>query len=789
MSIRTWVGRFSIVEGQVREEGPWLGVFPRQLPEDDSRELYVLAEPVLPGSEEFCGQLVEVVGRLFQKESLSLTGALLRSLRAAHENLREWNRKSLREHQVAAGATCLLLRGRTAYLAQVGPSLAYFYRDGRLTTMTPQDEDAQAPLGLAEEFRPQITRYDLEPGDLLLMASSRLAAITDEEAVAGVLTRGPDDALPELFLLTRDLLDFSALLAACFVEADEPPPEEVAVPEQFAARPAQEESALAKETADRVAGVDEEPPAPPDSAGGGFARSGVPPATLGGGRTGIAEARTRPNGGPFGRPPNGQHGGLPVAVMAPPANFGRRSQVASRSSQPVTVRVAPLNVWEETSWEDGNGYDLLVPRVDSPLPGMEHPVVRLRAPAATPRYRYTRTTSTLPRIFPVPRLAVLAALAVLVVGLVAWFAVPRSMEENQEQRFTSLLADARTSLHAAPGMADAAQRRALVSGILARLDEAAAIYPDDGQVQALRIQAQAALADLNAVVDLGEMRLVADLDLQVAGELTLQQVVVGGGAAFVLDEAGGRVVELPLSPEADSPPAQDEAGGPTPTGARVVFQEGELAGVVEASRPRYILWWQADGEQGRLLVLDDQRHLFSLVPGGDAAPLVLRGAQEWGSLDGAATFGGNLYILDVASNQVWRYPPTDSGFDSERSGLLGEVNLSGAAALAVQGDLYLITGKGGIRRFAHGVEEPFALAGIDRSLLSPASLTADGKGGLLVADRGNKRLVSLSAGGEFQAQFVSRTFTDLRSADVDAGAGLLYVLVGDSLYSTEMPSP
>jgi hypothetical protein len=56
-------------------------------------------------------------------------------------------------------------------------------------------------------------------------------------------------------------------------------------------------------------------------------------------------------------------------------------------------------------------------------------------------------------------------------------------------------------------------------------------------------------------------------------------------------------------------------------------------------------------------------------------------------------------------------------------------------------------------------------------------------------DRGNKRLVSLSPGGEFQAQFVSRTFTDLRSAAVDGDAGLLYVLVGDSLYVTEMPQP
>jgi len=775
----------------VREEGPWLGAFPRQLPEDESRELYVLAEPALPGSEEFCGQLVEVVGRLFQKESLSLTGALLRSLRAAHENLREWNRKSLREHQVAAGATCLLLRGRTAYLAQVGPSLAYFCRDGQLTITTPEDESAQAPLGLAEEFRPQITRYDLEPGDLLLVASSRLAAIVDETAVAGVLARGPDDALPELFLLTRDLLNFSALLAACFVEADEPSPEEVPVPEQFAAHPAQEEPAPAGESAAKAAGADEEPPAPPGSGGGGFAQTGAPPAAFGGGWTGVDEARTRPNGGAFGRPPNGQHGGLPVAVMAPPTSFGRHSRVVSRSPQPAPVRVAPLSVWDETSAEGGHSYEMLVPRVDSPLPGMERPVVRLRAPAATPHYRYTRTTSTLPRIFPVPRLAVLAALAVLVVGLVAWFAVPRSVEENQEQRFTSLLADARTSLDAVRQgrMADAAQRRGLLSGALARLDEAAAIYPDDGQVQGLRVQVQAALADLDAVVDLGEMRLVADLDLQLAGDLSLQQVVVGGGAAFLLDEAGGRVVELPLSPEANPPSAGEEGGGPTPAGARVVFQAGELAGVVKASRPLYILWWQAEGERGRLLVLDDQRHLFSLVPGGEAAPLVLRGAQEWGSLDGAAAFGGNLYILDVASNQVWRYPPTDSGFDSERSGLLGEADLSGAAALAVEEDLYLLTGKGGIRRFVHGVEEPFALAGIDRSLLSPAFLTADGRGGLLVVDRGNKRLVSLSAGGEFQAQFVSRTFTDLRSATVDAGAGLLYVLVGGSLYATGMPPP
>jgi hypothetical protein len=772
MSTRTWVGRFSIVEGQVREEGPWLGAFRRQLADDETRDLYVLAEPASPGSEEFCGQLVEVVGHLFQRENLSMTGALLRSLRAAHENLRDWNRKSLPEHQVAAGASCLLLVHRTAYLAQAGPSVAYFYRDGQLTTITPQDESAQAPLGEGDELRPEVSRYDLEPGDLLLVASTRLAAIADDPTVAGALARGPDDALPEIFLLTRDLLNFSALLAACFEETEEPSSEEITVPEPFAARPAEEElSAVGAENGERHP-IDDEALTPPEERREQQAALWPPTSALAGHRHGARWGTVET----VIEEPNGYERGPAVAVMAPPSDFGLARDAGGRVAQPVTARALPLGVWEQTPPGAANGYDLLIPRVDSPLPGMERPVVRLRGPAATPRLRCTRTTSTLPRLFPVPRLPVLAALAILVVALVAWLAVPRSVEENREETFASLLADARASLQEVDQgrIVDATQRRDLLSSALANLDQAASIHPDDGQARALRLQVQDSLAALDAVLDLGEMRLVADVDLQVAGELSIEHVVVGGGSAFLLDNAGGRVLELPVG----------EGGA-----ARVVFQQGDLAGVVKASRPLYIFWWQAEGDTGRLLVLDDQRHLFSLTPGGTAAPLVLRDSQEWGSLDGAASYGGNLYVLDVASNQVWRYPPTDSGFDSERSGILGDADLSGAEGLVVDGDVYLLTKNGGVRRFAHGAEEPVALAGIDRGLLAPSSITPDGQGGLLVVDRGNKRLVSLSASGDFRAQFVSRTFTDIRSAAVDSEAGLLYVLVGDSLYTTEMPQP
>jgi hypothetical protein len=226
-TVKTWPGHFSIVQGQVYEFGPWQGAFSLASPDGDEVDLYVLAEPALPGSEEFCGQLVEVVGRLFQQERLSLTGALLRPLRAAHEHLREWNRKSLREHQVGVGASCLAVRGQLAYLAQAGPSLAYHVGDDRLRRVTPRTEEAAAPIGSDGEFFAELSRYDLAAGDLLLLVSPGLAALADDELVAGILSRGFEDVLPELFRLTRDQPDFSAFLIACYeVAEDEPAAEE-----------------------------------------------------------------------------------------------------------------------------------------------------------------------------------------------------------------------------------------------------------------------------------------------------------------------------------------------------------------------------------------------------------------------------------------------------------------------------------------------------------------------------------------------------------------------------------
>jgi hypothetical protein len=211
-----WVGQFGMEKGEAKQVTPWVGLFPGDngTPEGKT-DLYLVVEPATPGSEDFCTDLKEAIGEVFQKEKASLTGGVLRALRSAHENLRDWNRQSIKDHRVAAGVSCLALRGKDAYLAQVTPAAAVLYRAGAVMRIEPRLPDAAEPLGLHEEFRPEFSHYDLEDDDRLLLLSPRLAERLSDGLLSEALALSGEDALPELYKQARELPDCGALLVAC----------------------------------------------------------------------------------------------------------------------------------------------------------------------------------------------------------------------------------------------------------------------------------------------------------------------------------------------------------------------------------------------------------------------------------------------------------------------------------------------------------------------------------------------------------------------------------------------
>lgn len=226
MSLQTWVARFVVDHGQVTEEGKRLRTFERRRMDEPEVDLHILGEPAGPEAEELGAQALEAIGRFFVKENLSLTGGIRRALAGTHETLLDWNRRSLANQQISLGVTALVLSGATAFLAQAGPSLAFLRRDGKLERLAPSDE-AAAPLGEGE-LSPELRRIDLEAGDLLIGASLALESILDADALENILARGSDEALPELYLMTRDLPTFALFAVTCFEgpedEAEAPAP-------------------------------------------------------------------------------------------------------------------------------------------------------------------------------------------------------------------------------------------------------------------------------------------------------------------------------------------------------------------------------------------------------------------------------------------------------------------------------------------------------------------------------------------------------------------------------------
>jgi hypothetical protein len=344
------------------------------------------------------------------------------------------------------------------------------------------------------------------------------------------------------------------------------------------------------------------------------------------------------------------------------------------------------------------------------------------------------------------------------------------MSESRESKFTSLVASAREDNARAQATNDSGLKRQLLGDARTKLADAEKIHKDNADIMALQTDVTAALGVIDAVYEIKDFAIVADLPQLVTGQLSVVQSVVGGDHAYFLDAKGKRVLRVAL------------AGGAAPD---TILHEGEPAGFVNAGRPVEIAWSE---QTQSLVIVDDKRQSFAYFSDRGTLPLTVRSVDAVGSMDAIATSGGNLYLLDVKQHQVWRYLPGQSGFDSERTGLLEGADLANATELAVGQDVFVLDNKLGIRRFVAKTEAAFPLAGIDMPLASPASLSVlPGSNRIIVADRGNRRIIVASDKGVFLRQIVSPSFTDLRAVSVDEGQGIIYVLNGDTLLKAAFP--
>ncbi len=158
------------------------------------------------------------------------------------------------------------------------------------------------------------------------------------------------------------------------------------------------------------------------------------------------------------------------------------------------------------------------------------------------------------------------------------------------------------------------------------------------------------------------------------------------------------------------------------------------------------------------------------------------------------TFNGEfIYLLDTASNTIWKYRRLRSGY-STASAYNSEGDLSNAVSIAIDGDVYALNRDGSIVRFRRGEVLPYEIKSQPSlALENPTRIfTLPEASRVYVLDSANKRVVVYtkddvgSAQYDKQVVFDSLQANEIRDFYVDKDEQKLTVLTADKVYISDL---
>ena len=386
------------------------------------------------------------------------------------------------------------------------------------------------------------------------------------------------------------------------------------------------------------------------------------------------------------------------------------------------------------------------------------------------------------RALRLPLLAVVVLLALLILGGIGWY-LPSRQKADDEARLASFLERASRARQEALLISDVTSARGVLGQAEDLVREAGTLRPRDRRVISVKQQLDGDLDRVNSVVRPNTLITLVDLGKHGGEQSAPSRIVADGNNLYVLDRGTGRLYKFLLDQNGQSLLNLPNS---------VLVRKGDLHGGV----PLVDLWdavWMPPGALrpgNSLLVLGAQGILLDYRPERGLQVPLLRGVQGWGSFRAARGFNGNLYVLDSAAEQVWRYIPTSNGYDSEPRGILEGAQIRDGVDLAVDGNVYVLTASGTVWQFSGEAPKAFRQGKMDRPLASPAALFASPSTKYVyVADRGNGRIVAFDKEGEFRFQVKGEALEGVQGLHVDEGQGRLYFASGQRIFVAAITLP
>ncbi len=171
----------------------------------------------------------------------------------------------------------------------------------------------------------------------------------------------------------------------------------------------------------------------------------------------------------------------------------------------------------------------------------------------------------------------------------------------------------------------------------------------------------------------------------------------------------------------------------------------------------------------------------------------LQGADGWGTSRDIASLNGDLYVLSVADNEIYKY--TSGALVDPPARWLAEgsrLDLSQARGLAVDGRSYVLLADGKVLKLKDGKLEQALEMQLYPDLVSPVEMVATTAGACLyMVDTYNRRILVMTKDGRQQWQLLtpedSTLFDDIRGIYVDDRLRTIWIASGSRLLQSPLP--
>jgi hypothetical protein len=424
---------------------------------------------------------------------------------------------------------------------------------------------------------------------------------------------------------------------------------------------------------------------------------------------------------------------------------------------------------------------------------------RLRSALGRLQQKLPRFPLHLPPLSPTAMLALALLVPFIFVSIGATVYI-RNGEMAQHQ---ALVYIAQQKTDRAEQVTGVAQQRAAWRDVLAQLDEADH-YGRSEQATYLRSVAQQKLDELDSIRRINyQPALAGGFDSRV----TITQLVSSfSGDLYALDSVQGQVLRLKATSTGYSLDRQFICG-PGPIGPLII---GPLVDLVPLPRK--------NPYNAEVMAIDGGGALIFCTPGKgpDAIPLTLD--REWGKITAITFYQDSLFVLDPASNVVWRFDELQQGFTSlPRSLEVNVTDMFNVIDLAIYADdLFLLHEDGRTTRCTYrsdfspvmdcqepspywltdvdGVKQPLDV--ISGTKFIQAQTTYPLEPSLFLLDQAGRSLYRFSMALQMQYQIrpsqaafgLSQPIRDLTAFCVTPLQDVVLAF-GDQIYSAPLPAP